>query len=73
MSATVLAMPIRIEQPDDTLMIDIQEQAERQGLVLITDGRELRYTLAHFALPAGWTRFSMKVKPRLLEPKAPRA
>lgn len=73
MSAAVLAMPLRIEKPDDTLLIDIQEAAERKGLVLITNGRELRYTLKHFALPAGWTRFVMKVKPRLLEPKEPRA
>lgn len=66
-------MPLRIEHPDDSLLIDIQEEAEKKGLVLITNGRELRYTLPHFALPSGWTRFVMKVKPRLLEPKAPRA
>ncbi len=67
------ALAMRIEKPDDTLLIDIQEDAEKQGLILITDGRELKYTLAHFPLPDGWTRFIMRVKPQLSDPKMPRA
>lgn len=64
-------MLIRIAKPDDALLIEVQEQAEQQGLVLVTDGRELKYTLPHL-IPDGWTRFAMKVKPRLLEPKEPK-
>jgi hypothetical protein len=67
------AKPMPIEQSDEVLLIDIQGEAEKRGLVLITNGRELRYTLKHFPLPEGWTRFVMRVKPRLLDPRAPRA
>lgn len=60
--------------PVHELLIDAQEEGERRWLILITDGRDLKYTLPH-AIPPGWTRFAMKVKPRLLEvrPKEPRS
>jgi hypothetical protein len=72
-SAAVLAMPIRVDKPAESLLIDVLAEAEKKGLILITDGRELRYTLPHFPLPDGWTRFIVKVRPRRLDPKAPRA
>jgi hypothetical protein len=71
--SAALAMPIPIKESDEALLIDIQGEAEKRGLVLITNGRELRYTLKHFPLPEGWTHFVMRVKPRLLDPRAPRA
>lgn len=63
-------MLLRIVKPDDALLIDIQEEAEKQGLVLVTDGRELKYTLPNM-IPEGWTRFAMKVKPRLVPAREP--
>lgn len=55
---------------DQALMIDVQEDAARQGLVLVTDGHELKYTPAHH-IPPGWTRFAFVVKARPLDPKEP--
>lgn len=58
---------------DHALMIEIQAEAERLGLVLVTDGRELAYTLPHH-IPPGWTRFALVDKnARRLDPKTPRA
>lgn len=49
---------MRVEVPDDTTMLEIREEAERAGLVLITDGRDLAYTLPHH-IPLGWRRFAL--------------
>lgn len=57
--------------PNHELLIDVLDEAEQRGLILITDGFELKYTLPN-AIPLGWTRFVMKAKPRLLDPKEPR-
>lgn len=71
--SAILAMPIRIAKPDNALLLEVLDEAERRGYILITDGNEMRYTLPHFPLPEGWTRFIMKVKSRLPDPMAPRA
>lgn len=47
---------VRVDLPGDTTMIEIREHAEQHGLVLITDGHELAYTLPHH-IPLGWRRF----------------
>jgi hypothetical protein len=54
--ATVAVFPVR--DKDHELMIDVQREAERLGLVLVTDGRDLAYTLPHH-IPPGWTRFAL--------------
>lgn len=63
---------MRIVVPEDTLLIEIQEQAEKHGLILITDGRDMKYTWPNM-IPQGWTRFAIRVKPRRLDPREPRA
>lgn len=55
MSGVANIAPVRAA--DHALMIEVQEHAADQGLILITDGRELAYTLPHF-IPPGWTRFA---------------
>jgi hypothetical protein len=39
-------------------MVEVQQEADQLGLVLITDGSELAYTLPHH-IPPGWTRFAL--------------
>lgn len=71
MNAAVLELrPIDVHEHE--LLIAVIEKAEEQGLILVTDGKDMKYTLPNH-IPAGWTRFAMKMKPRLLEPKEPRA
>jgi len=68
-------MTIRaIALPDEATMLEVQEIAERHGLILITDGRELKYTLPHH-IPPGHTRFALVDKDarRPLDPKEPQA
>ena len=52
------AAALRIDLPDEATLIEAQELAERQGLVLITDGRELKYCPAH-QIPLGHHRFAV--------------
>jgi hypothetical protein len=62
---------VRIEKPGETTMLEIREAAEQAGLVLITDGRELAYTLPHH-IPLGWRRFVLVDKPAAGDPGARR-
>lgn len=64
---------LRIAKPDEALLVEIQEEAERHGLILVTDGHELKYTLPH-AIPPGHTRFAIvdKNAGRAPDPKEPR-
>ncbi len=64
---------IRVAVPSETTMLEIREQAESHGLVLVTDGRDLAYTLPNM-IPLGWRRFVLVDKPaRPLDPKEPKA
>ncbi len=64
---------IRIVMPDETTLLEIQELAERHGLILVTDGHELKYTLPHH-IPPGHTRFALVDKNATrVDPKAPKA
>lgn len=54
-------MSALVKPSDHALMIDVQEEAARHGLILITDGKEMAYTLPHY-IPEGWTRFVMVQK-----------
>lgn len=49
------SQPVR--PADHALMIDVQTEAAEMGLILITDGRDLAYTLPNH-VPPGWTRFA---------------
>lgn len=42
----------------DPLLADALDHARRHGLVLVTDGRDLMYTPAHF-IPPGFLRFGV--------------
>lgn len=63
---------MRIATPDSATLLEIQEEAERGGLVLVTDGHEIKYTLPHH-IPPGHTRFAIvdKNAQRPLDPKEP--
>jgi hypothetical protein len=56
MSALITVTPVTAS--DHALLLDVQAEADQRGLILITDGRELAYTLPHH-IPAGWTRFAI--------------
>lgn len=56
MSTHALLLPVT--RDDEARMIDVQDDGARRGLVLVTDGRELKYTLPHL-IPPGWLRFAM--------------
>lgn len=62
---------VRVEKPGETTMLEILEEAERAGLVLVSDGRELAYTRPHH-IPPGWRRFAMVHKSPQPDPLAPR-
>lgn len=49
-----------VKSSECALMIDVQEEAEEHGLVLVTDGNEMKFTYPHMIEP-GWTRFAVKV------------
>jgi hypothetical protein len=61
---------IRVEKPDSATLLEIREEAERMGLVLVTDGRELAYARPE-QIPPGHLRFAMfdKDAARPLDPK----
>jgi len=64
---------LRIIAPDDRLLLDVQREAEEHGLILVTDGHELKYTLPHH-IPPGHTRFALVDKNAgRLDPKEPKA
>lgn len=60
--------------PDETTLMDAVEIAERQGLELITDGRELKYS-PRGHIPLGHRRFVIVDKDarRVPAPTEPRA
>ena len=64
---------VRVVKPDERLLIDVQREAEEHGLILVTDGHELKYTLPHH-IPPGHTRFALVDKNAgRLDPKEPKA
>lgn len=46
---------------DEAPMIDIVEQAEELGLVLVTNGREIDYARPNEARP-GWQRYPWRIR-----------
>ena len=71
--STVTACVVRVVAPDDRLLLDVQREAEEHGLILVTDGHELKYTLPHHN-PPGHTRFALVDKNAgRVDPKEPRA
>lgn len=44
--------------PEDPTLAEAREHGARHGLVLVTDGRELRYAMPH-AIPPGYLRFAL--------------
>jgi hypothetical protein len=68
----VSAAIVPVIAPGDTTMRELHEQAHRMGLVLVTDGHELAYSIPHH-IPLGWRRFVIVDKPRPLDPKEPQA
>jgi hypothetical protein len=56
------AVAIRIVKPDDALLIEVQDEAEKHGLVLITDGHELKYMPKGWPLPERHTYFRLRPK-----------
>lgn len=49
---------IQVQQPDTATLLEIREEAERLGLVLVTDGRELCYARPD-QIPPGYLRFAV--------------
>lgn len=68
------AVAMRMVFPNDALVADIEAHAKRHGLVVVTDGHELRYIQRGTPLPPGHHRFAIvdKGARRPLDPKVPR-